>query len=121
MSTNIEYLVLNRTGIKEVPWWIHNFYRLQSLCMTECSELQCVSLNISKHSKEFGDDNVDTERSRKRMRVSIKHVLNKTLYKSYSFCIIEHWIFFFLIFPATQLHVSNISVYVHIKRTVYML
>lgn len=46
ISTNISKLYLNRTGIKEVPWWIKIFTRLSCLHMNGCHNLQCVSLNI---------------------------------------------------------------------------
>lgn len=48
ISNNISYLRLNKTGIKEVPWWIEKFSRLDLLSMKECNRLKHVSLNISK-------------------------------------------------------------------------
>ncbi|KAG7605137.1 Toll/interleukin-1 receptor homology (TIR) domain [Arabidopsis thaliana x Arabidopsis arenosa] len=51
ISTNIFSLVLDGTGIEEVPWWIEDFYRLSFLSMIGCNNLQGVSLNISKLEK----------------------------------------------------------------------
>ena len=48
ISTNISFLILNQTGIKEVPWWIENFSRLVCLEMWECKSLNYISPNISK-------------------------------------------------------------------------
>ncbi|CDY22196.1 BnaC01g39050D [Brassica napus] len=48
ISTNISFLILNQTDIKEVPWWIENFSRLVCLEMWECKRLNYISPNISK-------------------------------------------------------------------------
>ncbi|CAH8356463.1 unnamed protein product [Eruca vesicaria subsp. sativa] len=48
ISTNISFLILNQTAIKEVPWWIENFSRLVCLEMSECKTLNYISPNISK-------------------------------------------------------------------------
>lgn len=51
ISTNVRYLLLDRTGIVEVPWWIKNFSKLGYLGMESCSNLERVSLNIYKLKK----------------------------------------------------------------------
>lgn len=48
ISSNISELYLNRTAIKQVPWWIHKFSRLKRLRMRECKKLKYMSPNISK-------------------------------------------------------------------------
>nr|XP_018486602.1 PREDICTED: disease resistance protein TAO1-like [Raphanus sativus] len=45
---SIIYLELDKTGIKEVPPWIENLFRLRTLNMLGCRRLQTISANISK-------------------------------------------------------------------------
>ncbi|RID75877.1 hypothetical protein BRARA_B02893, partial [Brassica rapa] len=58
ISTNIKKLVLSKTAIEEVPWWIEKFYSLQVLKMNGCNKLKSVSLNISK-LKHLWEDGFD--------------------------------------------------------------
>lgn len=44
----IEELELSYTGIIEVPPWIKNLCGLQRVCMTQCSKLTNISMNVSK-------------------------------------------------------------------------
>ncbi|WZZ41348.1 hypothetical protein YC2023_037607 [Brassica napus] len=44
ISNTIYLLILNRTAIKEVPWWINTFYKLRCLRMKECKNLKCIPL-----------------------------------------------------------------------------
>ncbi|CAG7884214.1 unnamed protein product [Brassica rapa] len=44
----IEELELSYTGITEVPPWIKNLCGLQRVCMTQCSKLTNISMNVSK-------------------------------------------------------------------------
>ncbi|XP_010494828.1 PREDICTED: disease resistance protein RPS6-like [Camelina sativa] len=48
ISTNIRQLLLQRTGIEEVPWWIEKFTKLTYMTMEKCNNLVRVSLNIYK-------------------------------------------------------------------------
>ncbi|KAF8093454.1 hypothetical protein N665_0383s0082 [Sinapis alba] len=48
ISTNIRKLVLSKTAIEKVPWWIEKFKRLSFLNMYGCNKLEYVNLNISK-------------------------------------------------------------------------
>ncbi|CDY33477.1 BnaA06g35960D [Brassica napus] len=56
ISTSIEQLYLDRTGIVEVPWWINKFSKLEELSMESCSNLERVSLNLHKLKKLEGVD-----------------------------------------------------------------
>ncbi|KAL0689022.1 hypothetical protein Bca4012_088699 [Brassica carinata] len=48
ISTNIEYLYLDDTGIEEIPSWIEKMSHLKKLRMPRCQKLKNVSLNIFK-------------------------------------------------------------------------
>ncbi|XP_013620207.1 protein SUPPRESSOR OF npr1-1, CONSTITUTIVE 1 isoform X2 [Brassica napus] len=48
ISTNIEYLYLDDTGIEEIPSWIEKMSHLRKLRMSRCKKLKNVSLNIFK-------------------------------------------------------------------------
>ncbi|KAF3538558.1 hypothetical protein F2Q69_00021059 [Brassica cretica] len=48
ISTNIEYLYLDDTGIEEIPSWIEKMSHLRKLRMPRCKKLKNVSLNIFK-------------------------------------------------------------------------
>ncbi|KAL1195799.1 Disease resistance protein RPS6 [Cardamine amara subsp. amara] len=65
ISCNISTLLLDQSGIQEVPWWIQKFSRLKFLRMTGCNKLKYVSLNISKLKQlekvDFSDCQVLTE------------------------------------------------------------
>ncbi|CAA7058350.1 unnamed protein product [Microthlaspi erraticum] len=65
ISTNISLLLLDETGIEEVPWWIENFSNLDIMSMKECKSLKHVSLNISKLKRlwkvDFSDCGALTE------------------------------------------------------------
>ncbi|KAG2279842.1 hypothetical protein Bca52824_051062 [Brassica carinata] len=51
---SIEELVLSFTGIKEVPPWIENLFRLRKLIMEGCQRLKTISPNVSKlYNLEF--------------------------------------------------------------------
>ncbi|XP_033144061.1 disease resistance-like protein DSC2 isoform X7 [Brassica rapa] len=45
---SIDVLVLSHTGIKDVPPWIENLFRLRKLIMNGCKKLKTISPNISK-------------------------------------------------------------------------